>query len=172
MAVLGFLALPVVSGCKEEPRDNMVVVGNYRAVVPPGWTAMLNAQDAKGDVVTFTNDKDPDTLSCSLTVVHGKLEASVVLDALKKQFHGDQATPWTARTSLGRCEGERFTAHPENYSGRVPPSAAVCTVKDEEKLVAFVSITVALPGNAQAPDTIAPSGCEAILATVRNRSRP
>ena len=164
-AVAALVALALL-GCKEEPKDKEVVHLGYRFLLPPGWTSREERAGTR-NIVNFESAAAPDLIACTATMVPGTVTPAVLVAEVERSLGADGGTPWTARTSLGRCVGERFVAHPKGISEPVTPSGAVCGVQDGPVYVALVSLTVepVEPG-------AAPKGCEAVLASIRNTSRP
>ena len=164
-ALVALLGL-ALAGCKEEPKDKEVVFLGYRFLVPPGWTSRVERAGNR-DIVNFESGAAPDLIACTATVVPGTVTAEVLVSEVERSLGADGGTPWAARTSLGRCVGERFVAHPKGVAEAVTPSGAVCGVQDGASYVALVSLTV----SPVEPDAV-PKGCEAVLASIRNTTRP
>lgn len=152
-------------GCKEEPKSVEVIHEGYRFLIPPGWASRVERAGSH-DVISFESATAPDLIACTATVVPGTVNPEVLVRDVERGLGADGGTPWAARTSLGRCAGERFVAHPKGVSEPVTPSGAVCGVQDGPVYIALVSLTVTPvdPG-------AAPTGCEAVLASIRSTSR-
>lgn len=154
-----------LAGCKEEPKSLEVVHQGYRFLIPPGWASRVERAGTHA-VISFESATAPDLIACTATVVPGTVNAQVLVRDVERGLGADGGTPWVARTSLGRCEGERFVAHPKGIAEPVTPNGAVCGVQDGPVYVALVSLTVS-----PVESSAAPTGCEAVLASIRNTSR-